>query len=162
MKKAPRSFPRVRWKVKAPPRAWVVSAYSEAKKRRDVKDPVAFVRWLWEKYLKPAERRALRAKPNPFVSDGMVETAASKYEEFSGKVANKSKWVNIPKPPRVVVTLGVLEQINYLAEKEGDPGKTEYYHRFKNPKPLLVCDPKTGKLFIAGGRYKITGRGIVG
>jgi len=55
--------------------------------------------------------------------------------------------------------LGQVVQINYLSDK--NDGLTEYYHRFDDELPLLVCDSE-GRLFLAGGDYIITEDGIEG
>ena len=156
------NWPRVRWKVKAPPAWWIKEVFGRAKKNKKVKKPVALVRWTWESFMSPAERAAVRRRKNPFVSDDQLKAAVAKYEEFAGQKATKGKWVNIPEPPRVCVFVGDIRQINYQAAREGNPEKVEYYHRFKKPFPKLVADPKTGKLYIAGGNYRLTARGIVG
>ncbi len=62
--------------------------------------------------------------------------------------------------PRVLVQLGRLRALVYTADR-GDGGQRSYIH-FMEREPLLTCDPKGTQLYIVGGRYRITRRGIEG
>lgn len=61
-----------------------------------------------------------------------------------------------------IVGLGKLVGIVYLTEKGGDGELVEYVHRFKKTLPVLGYGDRTGRLFICGGMYKVTKRGIEG
>lgn len=74
--------------------------------------------------------------------DGGVETL---------RVADVSKPITL---------LGVLERVEYFADKRGD-GPSIYYHDFSSKKPVLAYDT-SGLLAIAGGSYVVNERGIVG
>jgi hypothetical protein len=62
--------------------------------------------------------------------------------------------------PRVLVQLGALRGLIYAADR-GDGGTRTYIH-FMDDEPLLACDPNGTQLYIVGGRYRITRRGIEG
>lgn len=60
--------------------------------------------------------------------------------------------------------LGSLEAITYGTAKGGD-GFSHYEHAFGEQggrKPVLAMDPRTKRLWIVGGRYTVTDRGIEG
>lgn len=62
--------------------------------------------------------------------------------------------------PRTVVHLGSLVGIIYRSNR-GD-GKTNAYIHFMEKPPLLVSNPEGDQLYIVGGKYKVTERGIEG
>lgn len=62
--------------------------------------------------------------------------------------------------PPVLVQLGRLRALVYTADR-GDGGQRSYIH-FMEREPLLTCDPEGTQLYIVGGRYRITRRGIEG
>jgi hypothetical protein len=62
--------------------------------------------------------------------------------------------------PEVLVQLGTLRAVVYAADR-GDGGARQYIHFMEN-EPLLTCDPEGSQLYIVGGRYRVTRRGIEG
>lgn len=60
--------------------------------------------------------------------------------------------------PGVLVRLGDLVEVTYKSNKF-DRRSRLYVHKFGSDKPVLAAS-KDGKLYIVGGGYKITGRGI--
>jgi hypothetical protein len=62
--------------------------------------------------------------------------------------------------PGVLVQLGTLRGLIYSADR-GDGGRRSYIH-FMESAPMLACDPDGRRLFIVGGRYRVTRRGIEG
>jgi hypothetical protein len=62
--------------------------------------------------------------------------------------------------PPTVVHLGSLVGIIYRSNR-GD-GKTNAYIHFMEKPPLLVSNPEGNQLYIVGGKYKVTERGIEG
>jgi hypothetical protein len=62
--------------------------------------------------------------------------------------------------PPVLVQLGRLRALVYTADR-GDGGRRSYIH-FMEREPLLTCDPNGTQLYIVGGSYRITRRGIEG
>jgi hypothetical protein len=63
--------------------------------------------------------------------------------------------------PDVLVQLGTLRGLIYSADRTGC-GQPQTYIHFMDAPPLLACDPRGTQLFILGGRYRITTRGIEG
>lgn len=62
--------------------------------------------------------------------------------------------------PRAVIEMGHCVEIAYSVVRNG---KKEYYrHQFAaGSQPVLVAGPKRGDLYLIGGRFRVTGRGIV-
>jgi hypothetical protein len=63
--------------------------------------------------------------------------------------------------PRVLVQLGTLRGVIYSAQKDCRGRPKTYIHFMERP-PLLACDPGGRQLYVVGGRYRITRRGIEG
>ena len=63
--------------------------------------------------------------------------------------------------PRVLVQLGYLRGLIYSSDKGGH-GRLKTYIHFMETPPRLVCDPQGTQLYIVGGRYRVTPRGIEG
>ena len=61
-----------------------------------------------------------------------------------------------------LVSVGELRGVIYRAK--GLPGETPktYVHFFKGQLPMLVTSPTGTRLYIIGGRYRVTRRGIQG
>ena len=69
----------------------------------------------------------------------------------------------VPHPrivPPVVVELGRLAALVYRSDKWVGRPRT-YIHVLEDP-PRLVSDPAGRRLFIVGGSYRVTSRGIEG
>jgi hypothetical protein len=62
--------------------------------------------------------------------------------------------------PEVLVRLGQLRGVIYSSGRGDGVGKT-YIHFMEDP-PLLTCDPKGSQLYVVGGSYRITRKGIEG
>lgn len=63
--------------------------------------------------------------------------------------------------PRVLVKLGRLRALIYQSDR-GCRGRMRTYIHFMERPPLLTCDGRGRRLYIVGGRYRITRRGIEG
>ncbi len=63
--------------------------------------------------------------------------------------------------PRVLVDMGELRGLIYRASR-GAPGGPRTYIHFMETPPQLACDPQGRQLYILGGRYRVTPRGIEG
>ena len=64
--------------------------------------------------------------------------------------------------PEVLVQLGRLKAVIYTSDK-GRPGqKPLTYIHFMERQPWLTCDATGRQLYIVGGRYRVTARGIEG
>ena len=63
--------------------------------------------------------------------------------------------------PPIVVELGELVGVMYRSDK-GQPGQPRtYIHRMEDP-PRLVSNVEGTQLYIVGGSYQVTSRGIEG
>jgi hypothetical protein len=101
----------------------------------------------------------LRLKENPDFS-GEIEQARKLYEDFSGHEAEELGVVHVPPLPRVAVVIGEVDAILYSTVRDGKDEK--YIHRFrKKSRPLLVTSNDGGALYLLGGAYSFTERGIV-
>lgn len=68
-----------------------------------------------------------------------------------------------PRDNRELVTLGFVHQVVYVTKKGADPELVEYEHTFSRSRPPLLCyGSDDGRLFFAGGGYRITPHGIIG
>ena len=63
--------------------------------------------------------------------------------------------------PRTLVRLGDLVEVSYRSNKF-DRKTRDYVHKFGTPRPTLCTRPDGRGLFIVGGRFRNTARGIVG
>lgn len=62
--------------------------------------------------------------------------------------------------PKALMILGTLESVCYRTTHNGKAAS--YRHEFASgSRPFLAAGPKKGQLFIVGGRYRVTERGIV-
>jgi hypothetical protein len=63
--------------------------------------------------------------------------------------------------PRVIVRLGELRGLIYRSDR-GQCGCPRTFIHFMEEPPALACDPSGRQLYILGGRYRVTRRGIEG
>ena len=63
--------------------------------------------------------------------------------------------------PRMLVDLGELRALVYRSDR-GRPGRAQTYIHFMEMPPRLACDARGTQLYIVGGRYRVTERGIEG
>ena len=63
--------------------------------------------------------------------------------------------------PKVLVHVGELRGLIYRSDK-GQKGRPQTYIHFMENAPRLACDPAGKQLYIIGGNYKVTARGIDG
>jgi hypothetical protein len=63
--------------------------------------------------------------------------------------------------PKVLVKLGRLRGLIYSSDR-GQPGCDRTFIHFVETPPLLVCDPEGTQLYVIGGDYRVTHRGIEG
>jgi hypothetical protein len=63
--------------------------------------------------------------------------------------------------PNVLVNLGQLRGLIYGSDK-GQCGKPRTFIHFMETPPLLASDARGKQLYIVGGKYRITARGIEG
>lgn len=106
----------------------------------------------------PSSRAGKRVQSTSRSAD--VRKAASLYQRFSGHKAEEIAEIDLPAVPPVGVAIGDIDGILYTTIRDG---VTEHYkHEFaKSDRPLFVVSPDGKQLFIVGGRYRFTERGIV-
>jgi len=89
-----------------------------------------------------------------------ISRAADLYERFSGHEAEAIGKVRVNPMPKVGVAIGEVDGILYTTVRDGVLEK--YIHKFrKADKPLFVVSPDGKQLFLVGGNYTFTERGIV-
>jgi len=90
-----------------------------------------------------------------------VNRAAKLIKDFSGHDARVFGKMSFPENPKIAIAIGQVLGISYETKRDGVMEK--YYHRFtlKHSRPLLVSSPDGTQLFILGGEYDFTERGIV-
>jgi hypothetical protein len=71
----------------------------------------------------------------------------------------EGSWVPCAGKEEILVELGTLAEVAYEADKGGE--RAIWVHAFKQPKPVLAYNT-SGGIFIVGGNYRVTARGIVG
>lgn len=84
------------------------------------------------------------------------------YRQFNG--FGPSRTIRIPHArliPPVVVELGELVGLVYRSDK-GQPGRWRAYIHLMQDPPRLVSNVKGTQLYIVGGSYRVTPRGIEG
>jgi len=88
-----------------------------------------------------------------------IQRAAKLYEDFTGDAPRYVEAVKLESPD-VVLLVGEMDAVLYSCVRDG---KVEHYkHTFrKSSRPLLVSNFDGNQLFIVGGRYSFTDRGIV-
>jgi transglutaminase-like putative cysteine protease len=93
---------------------------------------------------------------------GALEAARNLYHTFTAAAPDRARMVKSPRViPPVVVGLGELVGLIYRSDK-WEPGVPKTYIHYMERRPLLAADPTGRRLFIVGGRYRITERGIEG
>jgi hypothetical protein len=90
----------------------------------------------------------------------LIDDAARLFEEFSGHEAAYVDTLDIPPMPPVVCGVGECLGILYRATRDGK--SEDYIHRFKaRARPLFAVSPDGKMLYLLGGAYDFTERGIV-
>lgn len=89
-----------------------------------------------------------------------LQKAVELYQDFSGHEAEPVGKIEFPDNPKIALAIGDVCGIAYETVRDG---KTEkYYHAFKkSSRPLFVVSFDGRQLFMLGGAYDFTERGIV-
>lgn len=86
--------------------------------------------------------------------------AGDLYERFTGHDVEELGRVKAPPIPKVLAVIGECDGVLYTTTRDGQLEK--YIHEFAHKdKPLLCVSPDGGQLFLIGGGYVFTERGIV-
>jgi hypothetical protein len=100
---------------------------------------------------RPATSRALAAE---------LERGARRLQSFTGRKAEPLATVEAPRIPKVGLVVGTCDGILYTTVRDGREEK--YIHKFKaSDKPMMVVSPNGSQIFLIGGRFRFTERGIV-
>lgn len=105
----------------------------------------------------PSSRAVGRVIRNPSQSD--IERGKALYESFSGQEAEVIGKANV-EVSQVGVVIGTLDAVLYTTVRDGQTEKYVHHFRAKD-KPLLVVSPDGSQMYILGGNYDFTERGIV-
>jgi len=83
------------------------------------------------------------------------------YETFYGCEPRRTRRERVDRiVPSVLVDLGSLRGLIY-SKRSGDGPMRTFIHFMEEP-PRLMCDADGRRLFVVGGNYRITRRGIEG
>lgn len=101
----------------------------------------------------------LRDNPASNLND-QVRQAARRFEAFTGHRAGNLKKIRVPSYPDAALAVGKVLGIMYSTVRDGRA--ENYVHRFgASSRPLLAASPDGTQLFMLGGAYNFTERGIV-
>lgn len=110
-------------------------------------------------YLTPKSGKRMQ-NPVPLSKRAQVEKAANLFEQFTGHDAEHTETIEKPKMPDAVLVVGEIDGIMYSTVRDGVHEK--YVHQFKkSSRPLFAVSPDGKQLFMLGGAYTFTERGIV-
>jgi hypothetical protein len=103
--------------------------------------------------------KKLKRNPAAASLDAAMRTAAARFSDFTGHEARVIGKIDFPQNPGAGLVIGPIVGLAYEANRDGE--SEQYFHRFKAAaRPLLVASPDGRQLFIVGGRYNFTARGI--
>lgn len=90
-----------------------------------------------------------------------LDQAYALHQHFFGRAPDGVRHTRLQAAPprRVLVELGELRALVYRATRDGRP--RSYVHFFEQP-PRLLTDAQGRRLFIDGGRLRVTRQGIEG
>ncbi len=88
-----------------------------------------------------------------------LRAAERDYRRFHwGNLPTAARRVSVRRPS-VLVEVGELVSLTYRTAKGGGR-RDDWIHFHRPPRPRLAYDLKSGDLFLVGGGYRITPRGI--
>lgn len=89
-----------------------------------------------------------------------VRKAAELFTDFTGHDDPRLSKIRIPQMPKAVLAIGQVDGIMYSTVRDNVAEK--YIHEFrKSSRPLLAASPDGKQLYLIGGSYDFTERGIV-
>lgn len=105
-------------------------------------------------------RFSRQTNPVPPSKNVQIKRASELYENFSGHEAELVETIKKPEYPDVLIEIGDIDGILYTTTRDGQIEK--YIHKFhKDAKPLFCVSPDGSQIFLIGGEYDFTERGIV-
>ena len=94
--------------------------------------------------------------------DSSLKTAHELFERFHSFRPNRNLRRHCRRlMPKVLVNLGELRGLIYRSDKE-QCGRPRTFIHFMETPPLLASDASGKQLYIVGGNYRVTSRGIEG
>lgn len=106
------------------------------------------------KYSKTAE-----TKTNPSMRENL-KSAARRFTGFTGNLDVSVRKIKTSSPDKIVLAIGPADGLLYSTVRDGVAEK--YIHRFaKKSRPLLAASPDGKRLYLIGGSFTFTNRGIV-
>jgi hypothetical protein len=94
--------------------------------------------------------------------DANLEPARQLFERFHSFAPNRDLRRQCRRlMPKVLVNLGELRGLIYSSDKEQCGRPRTFIHFMESP-PLLASDVRGTQLYIVGGNYRVTARGIEG
>lgn len=91
-----------------------------------------------------------------------IRKGAALYATFRGVAPARVRMVRHHRlMPPVVAELGELVGLIYRSDK-GRPGRPSTYIHLMEEPPVLASNPSGSQLYLIGGNYRVTGRGIEG
>lgn len=105
--------------------------------------------------------RKMRAvRRNPQSRDPELLQAARRFTRFTGNSDVTARKIRLSGPDKKVLAVGPCDGLLYTTKRDGRVEK--YIHRFKRQsRPLLAASPDGKRLYLLGGAYTFTERGIV-
>jgi hypothetical protein len=105
-------------------------------------------------------RKALKNPRTVRVPANIMAQAGKLFEDFTGHELTHAKRIAAPRLPKVLVKIGTADGLLYTTVRDG---KTErYIHEFKaRSRPTFAVTPDGKQLYLLGGAYNFTERGIV-
>ena len=89
-----------------------------------------------------------------------LQRARALYQRFTLRTPGKLKKISIPDTPKIIVAIGRVVGLIYRSNRDGT--MQNYRHDFAaRSQPLFAVAPDGRSLYMIGGSYKFTGRGIV-
>lgn len=96
----------------------------------------------------------------PRLKQTEIRKAQALYKDFSGHDGDEFETIQVPDMPKAVLVIGELEGVIYSTVRDDEHER--YIHKFRaKSRPLLCASPDGDRLFIVGGEFEFTDRGIV-
>lgn len=101
----------------------------------------------------------MRQNPGAPGTEAQVRQAVERFTGFRGAAPGEVSRVRVPDAPKVMLTIGECVGIMYRTHRGGRVDN--YLHRFKKTsRPALACSSDGKTLYLLGGAYRVTDRGI--
>jgi hypothetical protein len=90
-----------------------------------------------------------------------LERGRALFSRFHRFAPERVIAARVPAMPSRLVRLGRLVGVIYASDR-GQRGRERTFVHFMDEPPMLAADVDGTQLFVIGGRYRVTGRGIEG